>query len=222
MVTRVAVVAYNTYREAVRARVLHGLLALALATGGYALAVGAFSNRAHLRVVSDLGAASISLYGVIVAVVLGATALYRELELKTIFPILARPIYRAEYLVGKYLGTTLTLAVFIAANTGALLIALADLSGRSGWLCAAIGLGSVLAFGLLFWRLPRLRTLLPIPFAIGLCVAGALLASGAPDDRNTNTPRAGRAKAFPGPRRGGLNCRRRPRGVAKEGWGARL
>ncbi|HWA71169.1 MAG TPA: ABC transporter permease subunit [Polyangiaceae bacterium] len=184
MVTRVAVVAYNTYREAVRARVLHGLLALALATGGYALAVGAFSNRAHLRVVSDLGAASISLYGVIVAVVLGATALYRELELKTIFPILARPIYRAEYLVGKYLGTTLTLAVFIAANTGALLIALADLSGRSGWLCAAIGLGSVLAFGLLFWRLPRLRTLLPIPFAIGLCVAGALLASGAPDDRN--------------------------------------
>ena len=59
MVTRVAVVAFNTYREAVRARVLHGLLALSLATGGYALIVGAFSNRARLRVVSDLGAASI-------------------------------------------------------------------------------------------------------------------------------------------------------------------
>lgn len=184
MVTRVAVVAYNTYREAVRARVLHGLLALALATGGYALIVGAFSNRARLRVVSDLGAASISVYGVIVAVVLAATALYRELELKTIYPILARPIYRAEYLVGKYLGTALTLSVFIAANTGALLLALANLSGQSGLLCLGVGLGSVLAFSLLFWRCPGWRTLLPIPFALILFAAGAWLASGAPDDRN--------------------------------------
>jgi ABC-type transport system involved in multi-copper enzyme maturation permease subunit len=184
MVTRVAVVAYNTYREAVRARVLHGLLALALATGGYALIVGAFSNRARLRVVSDLGAASISVYGVVVAIVLGATALYRELELKTIFPILARPIHRAEYLVGKYLGTALTLAVFIAADTGALLLALAQLSGQSSWLCSGIGFGSVALFALLAWRMPGLRTLLPIPFALVLLLAGAWLASGAPDDRN--------------------------------------
>lgn len=184
MVTRVAVVAYNTYREAVRARVLHGLLALALATGGYALVVGAFSNRAQLRVVSDVGAASISVYGVIVAVVLGATSLYREVELKTIFPILSRPIHRAEYLVGKYLGTALTLLVFIAADTGALLLALAQLSGRSAWLCAGVALGSPAAFALVGWRAPRLRTSLPIPFALFLFGAGALLASGAPDDRN--------------------------------------
>jgi ABC-type transport system involved in multi-copper enzyme maturation permease subunit len=134
--------------------------------------------------VSDLGAASISIYGVIVAVVLGATALYRELELKTIFPILARPIYRAEYLVGKYLGTALTLAVFVAADSGVLLLALADLSGRNSWLCGGIGLGAVAFFSVLAWRLPRQRTLLPIPFALVLFCAGAWLASGAPDDRN--------------------------------------
>jgi ABC-type transport system involved in multi-copper enzyme maturation permease subunit len=117
-------------------------------------------------------------------VVLGATALYRELDLKTIFPFLARPIYRAEYLVGKYLGTALTLAVFVAADAGVLLLALAELSGRSTWLCAGAGLGSVALFGLLAWRLPSWRTLLPIPFALLLFVLGALLASGAPDDRN--------------------------------------
>ncbi|HET9930339.1 MAG TPA: hypothetical protein VFQ35_06625, partial [Polyangiaceae bacterium] len=88
MFARVAFVAYNTYREAVRARILHGLFGLALATSAYTLAVGAFANRAQLRVVSDLGAASVSIYGIVVAVVLGATSLYRELELKTIFPIL--------------------------------------------------------------------------------------------------------------------------------------
>ncbi|MGC4091348.1 MAG: ABC transporter permease subunit [Polyangiaceae bacterium] len=184
MFARVVAIASNTYREAVRARVLHGLFGLALATGGYVLAVGAFANRAQLRVVSDLGAASVSIYGIVVAVVLGATSLYRELELKTIFPILARPIRRPEYLVGKYLGTWFTLAVFIAANTGALLLSLAHLSGRSLWSCAGLALGAALVCSLCAWRLPRSRTWLPIPFALFLFVSGALLSAGAPDDRS--------------------------------------
>src|SRR5260221_5114409 len=101
MLSRVTIVAFNTYREAVRARILHGLFALALATAGYSLVVGAFALNSNLRVVSDLGAASISIYGIVVAIVLGATSLYRDLQLKTIFPIFARPIRRSEYLVGK-------------------------------------------------------------------------------------------------------------------------
>src|SRR6188472_4748550 len=144
MLARIFVIALNTYREAVRARILHGLFALALATTGYSLVVGAYTAKNQLRVVSDLGAAAISLYAIIVAVVLGATSLYRELELKTLFPILARPIRRSEYLVGKLFGTVLTLAVFIAMNGGVLLLALGVLSGRSpgavagGLLAAAV------------------------------------------------------------------------------------
>src|SRR5450432_4335389 len=141
MLARVSVIALNTYREAVRARVLHGLFALALATAAYSLVVGAFALSSRLRVVSDLGAASISIYGIVVAVVLGATSLYRELELKTIFPILARPIRRPEYLVGKYLGTVLTLGVFIAANSGVLLLALAVEAGRPLGAALALAMG---------------------------------------------------------------------------------
>src|SRR5262245_61891154 len=125
MLARISAVAFNAYRESVRARILHGLFGLAIATGGYSLVVGAYASQSQMRVVSDLGSASISLYAVIVAIVLGATSLYRELEQKTIFPILARPIRRSEYLVGKLAGTVLTLGVFIAANAGALLFALA-------------------------------------------------------------------------------------------------
>jgi ABC-type transport system involved in multi-copper enzyme maturation permease subunit len=183
MLGRVATIALNTYREAVRARVLHGLFGLALATGAYSLVVGAFALRANLRVVSDLGAASISLYGVIVAIVLGATSLYRELELKTIFPILARPIRRAEYLVGKFLGTCLTLAVFVAANSGALLLALAYLSGRKLGVVLLTGLGSMLLALLVAWRVPRTRTWAPIPWAACVLLAGFWLAADAPDDR---------------------------------------
>lgn len=183
MLHRMFVLALNTYREAVRARILHGLFGLALATGAYSLIVGAYALQEQLRVVSDLGAASASLYAVFVAVVLGATSLYRELELKTIFPILARPLHRAEYLVGKYLGTLLTLAVFVAAYTGFLLFALGALArgGIQGALTIPLG---ILNVGLVLgWRLPRLRTWLPIPVAFALLALGAWYALDAPDDR---------------------------------------
>lgn len=183
MFSRIGVITLNTYREAVRARVLHGLFALALATLGYALVVGAFAVRNTMRAVSDIGSSSISLYGVIVAVVLGATSLYRELELKTVFPILARPLGRSEYLVGKYVGTLLTLAVFIAANSAALLLALAVLSGRSLGLVLSVGLGSIVVALLLGWQKARWRSYLPIPWALLLASSAWWLAVNAPDDR---------------------------------------
>lgn len=182
MPTRIAVIALNTYREAVRARVLYGLFALSIATAGYCMVVGAYSLRSSMRVVSDLGAASVSIYGIVVAVVLGATSLYRELELKTVFPILARPIRRSEYLVGKYLGTLFTLLVFIAANGGVLLLSLCAMGGSIAGALAAL-LGSIAVVLLAAWRLPRRRTYLPVPWAFFLLLAGAWLAAVAPDER---------------------------------------
>jgi ABC-type transport system involved in multi-copper enzyme maturation permease subunit len=162
MLARITAIALNTYREAVRARILHGLFGLALATAGYALVVGAYASRSRMRVVSDLGAASISLYAVIVAVVLGATSLYRELELKTIFPVLARPLSRSEYLVGKLFGTVLTLIVFVLANSGALLLALAVLAGGSIAGVVTSTLAVLAAAVVLGLRFQRVRTYLPI------------------------------------------------------------
>lgn len=183
MLARVLVIALNTYREAVRARILHGLFALALATTAYSLVVGAYTSRNQLRVVSDLGAASISLYAIIVAVVLGATSLYRELELKTLFPILARPISRAEYLAGKYLGTLLVLLVFVVANSGVVMLATGVIAGRSLAQALALGLGSAVLLGAIGYKRRRALTYLPIVWAVILGVGGALLSAGAPDDR---------------------------------------
>ncbi len=198
MLARISVVALNTYREAVRARVLHGLFALAIATAGYSLVVGAFALNSSLRVVSDLGAASISIYGIVVAVVLGATSLYRELELKTIFPILARPIRRWEYLLGKYLGTVLTLAVFIAANSGVLLLALGIEAGRPAAAPLGIALGRDAGGGaLLAFRLARVRTYLPIPWAFLILDRGCVLRRWRAR-RSPRGARLGHADAFGG------------------------
>lgn len=183
MLTRISVIMLNTYREAVRARVLHGLFALAIATAGYALVVGEFASKSRMRVVSDVGAASISVYGIVVAVVLSATGLYRELELKTIFPILARPIRRTEYLLGKYAGTLLTMLVFIAANSGALLLALSTMAGRPIWQPLVAGPGVVLVGVVAAWRLAQLRAYVPIPLAAWLLLSGWLLSAQAVDER---------------------------------------
>ena len=180
---RVSAIALNTYREAVRARILLGLFALAFATAFYSIAVGEFALKNASRVVADLGAASISIYAILVAILIGATSLYRELEQKTIFPILARPVRRWEYIVGKYAGTLLTIAVFIALDAAAVLLILARHGGRS-WMTIGVTVGALLAVpALVAWRAPRFRTYLPIPWgAVALAIAVAL-ASGAVDDR---------------------------------------
>lgn len=193
MLTRVLVVTLNTYREAVRARLLIGVFALALATCAYALVVASLSLHNEVRVVADLGAAALSLYGVLIAVVLGSTSLYRELEHKTVFPILSRPIRRWEYLLGKYLGTMCTVTVFVATDAAAVLGTLAIEAGQTvskvaGPFGAMLGL---LGIGLVRARYRRVFVMIPWSFVLAavmwtvaapaledrqLVVAGALLA----------------------------------------------
>jgi ABC-type transport system involved in multi-copper enzyme maturation permease subunit len=183
MLLRVIAVALNTYRESVRARILLGLAGVAFAVAFYSLVVGAYTLKYQARVVSDLGAASISLFSIAVAIVIGATSLHRELEQKTLFPILARPIRRGEYLAGKYLGTLLTIAVFIMADAGLVLLISAALGGRPFALVLAGVLGPVIPFGAVAWRWSSARTFILIPWALGLLVVGALLCGVAPDER---------------------------------------
>ncbi len=185
MFGRVLAVALNTYRESVRARILLGLAGVAFAVALYSLVVGAFTLKNAARVVSDLGAASISIFSLAVAIIIGATSLHRELEQKTIFPILARPIRRGEYLVGKYLGTLLTIAVFVTANAGLVMLLEAVIARESSALVlrASIGatVGLALALALAAWRIPAARTYGPIPWAAAMLLAGSLLAT--PDEQ---------------------------------------
>lgn len=183
MVLRVLTLAFNTYRESVRARILLGLAGVAFAVAFYSLIVGAYTLKHAPRVVSDLGAATISIFSIAVAIIIGATSLHRELEQKTLFPILARPVQRGEYLTGKYLGTLLTIAVFIMADAGLVLLISAALGGRSIALVASAGALSVAALGAAAWRWPWARTFGPIPWALLLLLLGAMLADRAPDER---------------------------------------
>ena len=183
MFGRVSAIAMNTYREAVRARVLFGLLALALATSIYSLVIAAMSVRQEMRIVADIGAASMSLYAVFVSVILGATSLYRELELKTIFPILTRRLRRHEYVVGKYLGIFATLLVFIAIDGAAILAIMAFQSGKHVSLTIGAGVGMFVVLGVLLWRATYSRVFVVLPWSVALFLVMMLLCDGAVAER---------------------------------------
>lgn len=183
MLLRIATIALNTYREAARARILHGLVGVALATALYSIVVGAYTLRSAPRVVSDLGASSISAYAIVVAIVLAATSLHRELELKTIFPILARPVRRAEYILGKFLGNMITLAVFIALDGFVVLMTLAGMGGQPMPLVVGVAVGSIAILILLIVKVKSLGTFAPIPWSFAMLIVAAILASVYPDER---------------------------------------
>lgn len=183
MLRRVLAIALNTYRESVRARILLGLVGVAFAAALYSLVVGAYTLTNAPRVVSNLGAATLSLFSVAVTILIGATSLHRELEQKTIFPILARPIARSEYLAGKYFGTLLTLATFLLADAGLVLFLGASLGGRPIGLVLGLGLGLIAALAIAMWKWPWARTYGPVPWAAVVLICGAWLCGVAPDER---------------------------------------
>lgn len=175
MLGRVFAIAANTYRENVRARVLFGLLALALGTSAYSLVIAAMSVRQEMRIVADIGAASISLYAVLVALILGATSLYRELELKTVFPILTRRLRRHEYLVGKYLGILGTLLAFVAIDGAAVLAILAVQSKERAGLAVGVSAAMLAILAVLLVRAKHTRVFVVLPWSLALFAAMALV-----------------------------------------------
>ena len=183
MLQRVRTVALNTYRESVRGWIFLGLALVAAAVTLFSLVVGSLTLKNAPRVVSDLGAASISLLANMTAIVIAASSLYREVEQKTIFPILARPVHRWEYIVGKFLGTLLTISVFIAADTGFVLFLSAGLGGAKLALLLVTGLGLSVVLLLASLRSSAARTWGLIPFALAILVLGALFSNVAPDER---------------------------------------
>ncbi len=111
MIGRIVALGLNTFREAVRNRVLYLLLVFALLLILSSLVFGQLSVHEELRVTRDLGLGGISLFGVLIAIFVGVNLVYKELDKKTVFSILPKPIRRFEFIVGKFVGMTLTLAV---------------------------------------------------------------------------------------------------------------
>jgi ABC-type transport system involved in multi-copper enzyme maturation permease subunit len=112
--SRIAALALNTFREAVRNKVLYILLmfALVLLALTYFFSQGALHEQ--LRVIRDVGLVGIEIIGALIAIFIGVNLVYKELDRKTVFALLPKPIHRWEFVLGKYVGMLVTLAVLMA------------------------------------------------------------------------------------------------------------
>ena len=104
-------IARNTFREAIRNKVLYSLLFFAVALILMAVALGQLSVHEEVRMIRDVGLLGIDFFGVIIAIFLGVNLLFKELSLKTVYTILPKPMHRYQFLIGKWLGMVATLAL---------------------------------------------------------------------------------------------------------------
>jgi Cu-processing system permease protein len=111
MRNRIACIAANTFREAVRDRVLYNLIAFALLLTGAAVLVGQISIDIEKLVVINLGLTAVSLFGVVIAIFVGIGLVSKEIEKRTLYTVLSRPVRRWEFIVGKFFGLAGTLLV---------------------------------------------------------------------------------------------------------------
>jgi ABC-type transport system involved in multi-copper enzyme maturation permease subunit len=122
--SRVAAVAANTFRESVRERVLYNLVFFAVLMTLSGLLLGQLSIRQDEKIVKDLGLAAMDLFGTLIAIFIGVGLIRKEIERRSLYPLLAKPLGRSEFLVGKFLGLAFTLLVNIALMSVGLFAAL--------------------------------------------------------------------------------------------------
>jgi len=111
MNSRIWHIATNTFREAVRDRVLYNLIAFALLMSGAAVLVGQISIEIERLVVINLGLTAVSLFGIVIAIFIGIGLVSKEIEKRTLYTVLSRPVRRWEFIAGKFFGLSGTLVV---------------------------------------------------------------------------------------------------------------
>ena len=108
---RISAIASNTFREAIRDRVLYNLIGFAILMAGASILVGQISVDVEKPVVINLGLTVVSLFGVVMAIFIGIGLVSKEIDKRTLYTVLSRPVQRWEFILGKFFGLTGTLAI---------------------------------------------------------------------------------------------------------------
>lgn len=127
---KIVALALNTAREAVRNRILYSILFFAVLMVAVAAVFGAASIGDQTKYMKDFSLMSVSLFGVIIAIVLGVNLLHQELGRKTILNILSKPVARWQFIVGKFFGLLATLSLIVLVMSGGVVTCFVLLTGH--------------------------------------------------------------------------------------------
>jgi len=111
---KILAIGLNVFREAIRDRVLLNLLFFALALLAGAGVLSTLTVGERTKIIVDLSLAAMNIVGAMMAIFLGISLVSKEIDRRTIYNILSKPVRRYEFLLGKYLGLAITLGVNMA------------------------------------------------------------------------------------------------------------
>jgi ABC-2 type transport system permease protein len=138
-VRAIRVVAVNVFRESVRDRVPYNLVVFAVLLIASSYLIGQLTAGQDVKIIKDLGLAATSVFGLFIAIFIGIGLVSKEVERRSIYALLSKPVSRAQFIAGKYAGLVLTLAVNVSVMAIACYVILAYMvwteppTIRAGW-----------------------------------------------------------------------------------------
>lgn len=114
---RIFTIAQNTFKEALRQKVLYVLIAFAMCLLLFSLFLGELTLGADTKMIKDLGLAAMMFFGVLISILVGIQIVFKEIERRTIYTLLSKPVSRGEFILGKYFGLIATLGVELVLMT---------------------------------------------------------------------------------------------------------
>ena len=175
MMQKIWAIATNTFREAIRDRILYGFLFFAICLILFTLVLGQLSFNEEIRATVDIGMAGISLFAILMAIFLGISLLHKEIEKRSLYLILSKPVSRPAYMVGKFMGLTGTMVVQILLMTIVWLIVL-GIQGKAPSSGLAVAVVLIVFETMLVISLALFFSSFSSPFLSGLFCLGIFIA----------------------------------------------
>jgi ABC-type transport system involved in multi-copper enzyme maturation permease subunit len=206
-VNAVRSVALAVFRESVRDRVFYNLVLFALLLIGASILIGQLTAGQDVKIIKDLGLAATSLFGLFIAIFVGINLVSKEVDRRSVYPLFAKPIRRAEFILGKYLGLLLTLLANVVVMAVALYVVLFFLARgvppevQGAWDAPALDPALLKALALIYLNLAIVTAvalffssysspMLSAVFTLGVYVAGQFNADLKQFDRIVDSPAA--------------------------------
>jgi len=111
IISKILTISRNTFREAVRDRVLYNLVIFVLLITVSAIFIGELTAGQEARTIVNLGLTAMLIFGAFISIFVGVSLVSKEIEKRTVYAIFSKPIGRGEFIIGKYSGLCLTLLV---------------------------------------------------------------------------------------------------------------
>ena len=171
------IITVNTFREFIRDRIFYGILIVSVLFSIIGFILGQLSYIKQTRIALDLGLAGLEVSVIVLAIFLGSTIIFREIEKQTVFTLLIRPITREQFLMGKFFGLlaiVLSALLFLSFVLSGILYILADLKFDWSFLVVIYGfcLESAVLISITMVLGVMVRPTLVVPLTIGVLLIG--------------------------------------------------